>query len=227
MGLWNRAKILYWEAGLGAVLRQVLIVLRIYENFHYYLYKVEMKPLENESRVLPKIDVSNLTYMRLTSKAELGELIANGFTFKGQDIDYYKYILGKGAVGDFLFVGKELATLCWTAMNNEAKDAFDSKPYKVDFENNEVCFGGAWTNPKYRSLGLSSYLSYKVRMYLINKGIKINRFMIEIHNTPSIRSNEKLNVDVDFGPYAKAHFIRILGFGSWKETPLNTVDSPG
>lgn len=227
MGLWNRAKNLYREAGLGAVLRQVLIALRIYENFHYYLYMEEMKPLGDESRYLPKIDANNLTNKISTSKAELEKLIADGFTFKGQDIDYLKYVLGKGAVGSFLFVGKELASLGWMAMNKEAKYAFDPKPYKVDFANNEMCSGGTWTHPKYRSLGLSSYRSYKMRPYYISRGIKINRFMIETHNAPSIRSHEKHNLDGDYGPYAKAHFIRILGFGSWRETPLNTADSSG
>ena len=98
MGILNRINNLYRESGHSAVLKQTLIALHIYENFYYYLYKTETKPFLDESNFLPKIDIKKLTHKRITSKAELDELIADGFTFIGQDIDYIKNTLLKGAI---------------------------------------------------------------------------------------------------------------------------------
>lgn len=227
MGIFNRIGILYREAGVSAVIRQALIALHIYENFQYYLYNEGLKLSGSESSYLPKMKVNNLTYKMLESKADLEGLISAGFIFKGQDVDYLRYVLGKGASGHFLFVGKEVASLCWTAMTGEAKKTFDSKPYKVDFGNREVCTGGNWTNPKFRNLGLSSYLVYMMHSYQMSIGKVTIRYMIEINNTPSIRSHQKLYTPTGHAPYARSHFIRILGFSFWKETPLTIADGSG
>lgn len=56
-------------------------------------------------------------------------------------------------------------------MTEQAKTA----TVKVDFSNNEVCGGGAWTNPKYRRLGFHQYSAFKRRQFAFSKGKTVYR----------------------------------------------------
>lgn len=56
-------------------------------------------------------------------------------------------------------------------MTEQAKTA----TVKVDFSNNEVCGGGAWTNPKYRRLGFYQYSAFKRRQFAFSKGKTVYR----------------------------------------------------
>ena len=68
MGILNRINNLFREAGMGAVLKQALVALHIYENFRYYLYKTESKVLGDESKYLPKLDISTIIHCCQSAK---------------------------------------------------------------------------------------------------------------------------------------------------------------
>ena len=93
---------------------------------------------------------------------------------------------------------------------------------KVDFSAGEIFCQGAWSNPKYRRMGLYKYNIYFNRdPYLLNKGIKA------VKGT-AWDLNDKGNAilkSIGGKPYAKAKVTRFLWWKFWEgETPLHTVD---
>ena len=124
--------------------------------------------------------------------------------------------LDKGAVALCIFVEQELAHISWVAMTEEAKKMVDPLPYKVDFANSEACMGGAWTNPKYRRMGLMEYGVYKRRQFQVERGLGIARGSIAARNVPSAGVAAKVGSNM----YAEAHYLRILWWKCWKEKPL-------
>jgi len=125
--------------------------------------------------------------------------------------------LDKGAVAFCVFIDGELAHIAWLAMSQAAKDSFDSSPYRVDFAAEQACTGGTWTNPKYRGGGLMVYGYFKRFEFLRERGVKTSRNGVEVGNIVSQKAHAR------FGPkvYAKARYLKIFGWKSWKETPIN------
>ena len=101
-------------------------------------------------------------------------------------------------------------------MTAEAKKPLDDLPYSVDFSNHEACTGGTVTIPKYRGKGLMAYGYLKRFQFLKERGIVASRNAVAIDNIASQKAHARFNPQI----YAEVHYLNILWFKSWKETPL-------
>ena len=162
---------------------------------------------------MPKIQ--NFTLHIISTNQEADELAAKGLDFRSYSYQAHRN-LEKGAIAFCIFVGQELAHIGWVALTQEAMDAFELYPYRVNFLDKEACDGGELSIPKYRRKGLQTYIGFKKRQFLCEKGIKITRCSIAKSNIASQRVSNKFKPKV----YAKARYLRILWWKNWKETPL-------
>jgi len=122
-----------------------------------------------------------------------------------------RQLLDKGAIAFCIFVGRELAHIGWITMTKQA--AVTSM--KVDFSNNEVHGGLAWTNPKYRRMGFQQYCAVKRRQFAFSKGKTVYRTEILKSNTASQAAIAKL-----VRKYGEGRHLKIMWWQFWKETPL-------
>ena len=209
----------YQAKGIASLLAGISAHLHIYSCSTYYVYKTRY-PKDNLLFSPPKIN--NLAFEIPTTTAQLEDLLNRGYDF-GSNIRDAKRKLKNGAVGFLIFVNKELAATYWTALNEKAKRTIDPQPYRVDFANHEACDGGAWTNPKYRRLGLNSYLNQKLSQYYNEKGIKSTRGIILVSNVASLTAHEKNHPD-DHTPRAIGRYLVLCGIPFWKEKPATVTD---
>lgn len=207
------AEILRTEGLLPLLQRGFIFLIGYFFHYkRYYLYEHTIKP-RNEADFAPK--TPDFTFKIVTTTEQADELAAAGFKFGSHDLKA-RGGLEKGAVAFCFFIDGELAHLGRVAMNEEAKNCFDSLPYRVDFAAKQACTGGTWTNPKYRGSGLMVYGYFKRFEFLRERGIETSRNGVEAGNIASQKAHGK------FGPkiYAKARYLKIFGWKSWKETPI-------
>jgi GNAT superfamily N-acetyltransferase len=208
------ADILRTEGLWFLVTRSIHYIWRYFFSYsNYYLHEQSIRQRE-EIKYLPKID--SYTFRIVRSNEEADRLAADiGYDFRRLFIRA-RNSLKKGAIAFCVFVDSEVAHIGWAAMNAEAKRTFDSAPYYVGFSDGEACAGGAFTIPKYRSMGLMSYVCYKRFEYLRDRGITLSRNAVSVDNTASQKVLAKFNPII----YAKARYIRILWYKYWKEIPF-------
>jgi len=214
--LLRRAKQIFQAEGLIFLLRRGLESFRVFQYGTWYLYETHTSEAlkgKIEADFMPRIQ--NFTFKSVSTNQEADELAAEGLEFRSQ-VTKAREKLDKGAVAFCAFVEKELAHICWCAMTEEAKRMVDLLPYKVDFENNEACTGGAWTNPKYRRMGLNTYRSFKDNQFLSERGIVTTRYSIATSNIASQGSVVKFSFKI----YAETRYFRVLWWKRWKEKPL-------
>jgi len=214
MALLLRAKEILQTEGLLPLLRRGFIFLAgyLFRYDNYYLYEHTIKE-RNEAGFLPKMQ--GFTLKIVATKQQADEL-AGSFKLDSHLLAAGRK-LDKGAVAFCVFIDGELAHIAWLAMSQAAKDSFDSSPYRVDFAAEQACTGGTWTNPKYRGGGLMVYGYFKRFEFLRERGVKTSRNGVEVGNIVSQKAHAR------FGPkvYAKARYLKIFGWKSWKETPIN------
>lgn len=222
----DRARILFQKAlavlrkrGLLSVIK--LTFLYLLENgFMHKTFYVYENDFSHIPEFVPKTE--NYTLKVISKLDEVDELIAQGFDFSPyrkfyRDVPELKQTLAKGAVLFSVFVDKELAHTTWVALSEQAKQDIDTVPYKVDFQDGEVCSGDSETNPKYRRLGIYAYAHSNVFQFLKQEGWSIDRFTIEKSNTASHHTLAKFNSKV----CAEGSLTRILLWSFWKEKPVN------
>lgn len=221
IALLRRAKYIFQTEGLIPLVRRGLAFLVghffRYENFYLYEYTLEDTLKErNEADFLPRIQ--DFTFKIVATNQQADELAAAGLDFRPNIIKARRG-LEEGAVAFCSFIDGELAHIGWVAMNAEGKKTFDSLPYQVNFSDKQGCTGGTWTNPKYRGKGLMVYGYFKRFQFLKEKGMKSSRNAVAVGNIASQKAHAK------FGPkiYARAHYLKILWWKSWKETPIIKV----
>jgi ribosomal protein S18 acetylase RimI-like enzyme len=200
--------------GLMALVERVTTLVTANETLNYYLYECRLTK-RNEDEFRPKI--TNFTLKRISNLIQLNDLTAQGFDLS-LDSGITRRGLERGAIAFLLFVDQELATREMVAMNAEAKTAIDKYPYKVDFANKEACASAVWTNPKFRRLGLHSYVFYKAYDYLREIGIEIVRSIVWVDNVAAQRAHEKFAPDIK--KYARGSYFKVMGLHFCKETPL-------
>jgi hypothetical protein len=216
--LLKRAKEIFQTEGLLPLLRRGSVFLAGYffRYDNYYLYEHTIKA-RNEADFLPK--TRDFTFKIVTTTRQADELAAAGIDF-GTHHPNERRGLEKGAVAFCFFIDGELAHLGQVAINEEAKNCFDLLPYRVDFAHKQACTGGTWTHPKYRGRGLMVYGYFKRFEFLREQGMKSSRNGLEAGNIASQKAHAK------FGPkvYARARYLKVFGWKSWKETPI--TESP-
>ena len=186
-----------------------------YENYFLVEYPINtMMRGKHEADYMPRIQ--SVTARIVTTLQQVDQLAADGFDFLDYWTDIRRRLLEKGAIACCIFVGQELANMGWVAMTQEAKDELDPVPYHVDFSNREVCLGGSLTMPRYRGHGLSPYNAYKRIQLLKELGIMTARAQHKTTNMSIIKAVAKFDSKI----YAKARYLRILGWRYYKEMPL-------
>jgi hypothetical protein len=215
LGFWlGRAREIYRTEGLMPLLGRGFIFL-LGHLFYYesvYLYQHTIKA-RNEADFLPR--TGDFTLEIVTTRRQADELAAAGLDFGSHHPDGRRG-LEKGAVAFCFFIEGRLAHIGWVAMNEEAKNSFDSFPYRVNFADGQGCTGGTWTHPDYRGRGLMVYGYFKRFEFLRERGFTSSRNAVAVGNIASQKAH------VRFGPevYARARYLKILWWRSWREWPV-------
>jgi RimJ/RimL family protein N-acetyltransferase len=209
-----RAKEILQTEGLLPLLRRgfVFLIGYLYRYESYYLYEHTLEE-KNEADFLPK--VQDFTFKIVATNKQADELAAAGLDLSSHVINA-RQKLNKGAIAFCFFIDGELAHLGLVAMNEEAKNCFDSLPYRVDYAGKQACTGGTWTHPKYQGRGLMVYGYFKRFEFLREQGMKSSRNGVEVGNIASQKAHAR------FGPkvYARARYLKVFGWKSLKETPI-------
>jgi len=182
----------------------------------YYVYETDIQEIlkeRNEADCFPRIE--DFTLRIVSTNQEADELEAEGLEFRSQSINSRK-ALDKEALAFCVFVERELASICWVAMTQEAKNSLGEPPFRVDFSNNEVCHAECWTNPSYRGRGLAPYVDFKATQFADERGKVSERSVGRTSNIPSQRAYTKTGPNVR----AEGRYLKILCWKWWKEKPL-------
>ncbi len=217
IALLRRAKHIFQTEGLIPLVRRGFVFLAgyLFRYGNYYLYEHTLEE-RNEADLLPRIQ--DFTFKIVATNQQADELAAAGLDCRSYSINARRG-LDEGAVAFCFFIDGELAHFGWVAMSQEAKHTFDSLPYQVNFSDKQGCTGGTRTSPKYRGKGLMVYGYFKRFEFLREKGMKSSRNAVAVGNIASQKAHAK------FGPkiYTRAHYLKILWWKSWKETPIIKV----
>ena len=178
----------------------------------YFLYERTLKK-RDESDFLPRL--SNYSVKIISTNQQADELASDGFDFRSRFPNAQKG-LDNGAIAFCIFTNNELANIGWAGITEEGKNTFDYLPYHVDFSSGEACIGGSRTVPKFRGNRLMVYGNFLRFRYLRESGVRIVRNAVDSKNLVAQRAHMKF----DAKPYAKARYLKILGWQSWKETPV-------
>jgi ribosomal protein S18 acetylase RimI-like enzyme len=187
----------------------------IFQSYSCYLYESSLIK-RSEADFLPRI--RNSIFSLITSEQQLDELESAGLELSHIDTEA-RSMLGRGTVAGLLFVGRELVSVEWVALNEQANRIINIYPLKIDFRQKETYASGVWTNPKFRRNGLHTYVYYKVYDFLRENGIRTVRSIVATDNLAAQKAHNR------FAPqekiYARAHYLRILGLHFWNEEPFN------
>jgi RimJ/RimL family protein N-acetyltransferase len=207
--------------GLATLLARALRYLfdGIFQCGTFYIYQMTVKD-RNEAGFLPKIH--DFTFQIVSTNEQAAGLAANGFDFRSYSI-YAARRLDKGAIAYYIRIGHELAHVGWVARSEQAKNSFDPHPYRVEFADGEACTGGVQTFSKYEGLGLMTYGCYRRLEFLRELGINTSLSLVNINNIASRRVLAKFDAEIR----ARARYLKILWWQSWKETPLRRGWSAG
>jgi hypothetical protein len=214
MALLLRAKEILQTEGLMPLLGRGFVFLAgyLFSYKHYCLYEHTLEG-KNEADFLPEIQDYTL---KIVSTRQQADELAGSFKLDSHLIAAGRK-LDKGAVAFCVFIDGELAHIAWLAMSQEAKNTFDPLPCRVNFSGKQGCTGSAWTHPRYRGRGLMVYCYFKRLQFLWERGFRSSRNIVSMTNVISRRGQVRLGPKM----YAKARYLRILWWDSWKETPLS------
>ena len=158
-----------------------------------------------------------LTFRWIESNVQADEVAREFEDFRSYTTNA-RQILDCGGYASCNYVGKELAGFSWMADTATAMKALTNLPLYVDFDRKEMYAGYAYTRPKFRRKGLRYYSLLFKYQNLLKKGLETERSAIRANNYVSIKANSDRQGHV---VYAKAHYLRFLGFKFWKEVPMN------
>ncbi len=209
IALAKKAKDILQTEGIAVLIKQsFFFLIRIeYETLLLYENTLEERI---ETDFMPKI--RNFTFKIISSNKQAEELTNSGIELP-ENFTLATARLKQGAIAFCFVINGELAHIGWVAMTQKAKDSVDPYPYHVDFNNSEACTGGTVTPPKYRGLGFMTYGYYKRFQFLKERGIEVARSAVFTGNIASRKVHEKFRCRI----YAKAQYLRILGWRWWRE----------
>ncbi|MDY6917398.1 MAG: hypothetical protein SVP26_05550 [Chloroflexota bacterium] len=215
--LLERARRIRETEGTPALLRHTLSLasesLFEYRSLWLYAEPVDAHQEYDEAEFLPRVD--NLRFEVVRSNRQADELEAQGFAFRSCARNTPERLDG-GAVALCTFVGKDLASICWVALTQEAMDALPEPPFKVDFDNGEACGADAWTNPRYRRRGLAAHRTLKTHQFYQQNGVTIGR---TAYRKDTVYP-ERLAARFNRTRHGEARYLRVLWWRFWWERPL-------
>lgn len=177
----------------------------LYCDETYFLY---MKALDGNSPVLSINLMDGMELILINSTDQYTKLLDSGFDFKNT---IFRKRLKTSCKAFCLFENKQLAHVTWIALNNDGKKEIDYLPFKVDFDNGEICSGASYTEPKYRGKGLLSYTYAAIFSYLDEIGITKDIFTINVNNLPSNKALSKFNPSI----IGKYRYLKITLWERW------------
>jgi hypothetical protein len=202
-----------------------LLVRAIFWHDVYILHVQNLEDSVKLNEVDFKPNIDNLTLAVISTNKEADELENYGYEFRlcpttwNVNLEVYKKRLDQGTIAFCTFVGQELAAILWVIPNQQTHDRIGTFPQKVNYSNNEVSGRGAWSNPKYREMGLLKYNAFFNRdPFLLRKGITVVRYGGPTWN---IVGHSLVTNGLGAIPYAKAHHTKIFWWKFWKEIPIN------
>jgi hypothetical protein len=219
--LCDRALSIRRESGLRALLKTSFqfIILPVYEQRAYCLFEYQVRnypePVESS---IKSVD-GDITFKTISSNEEAERLEKEGYGFRSHSTDWnyhrktYSRWLGCGAVACCTFVDKEFAAIVWVILSQYTHDHIGTIPIKVSYSNHEIFGRGAWTNPKYRKLGVFSFNLRNRDRILTEKGIKMIRIPVDCANEPGMALMKRIGCQ----KYGQARYRKILGRIYWKE----------
>jgi hypothetical protein len=211
---YQRGKYILQKEGLLSFVMEGIRFLRKSVFVHERYYMCE-SPLSEPMKFVSTPKIQDFVFEIITTGQRLEELMAHGFDF-GIDSIGAEERLDKGAIMFCIFIGKELACVHWAAATQEAMNVLTKISREVDFSNNEVYLGWSHTDPKYRRLGLSTYLiSEKVRLFA-TMGKTTGKWFVEKGNLPS----QKITIKAGGRIYSEGRYLKILWWKSRKEEPI-------
>jgi len=196
----------------------IILVQRFIEFYfvqygNYYLYENKLGEL-NEAEFLPR--TPDITVRTIYKHEEADQLAKT----TGVDIRLCftnaRNCLDSGAIASCILIDGVIAHLGWLALDDEAQKAISNLPQKVRFLNGEAFAGGGLTMPAYRGNGLLGYGSYIRLRLLREKGVIALRYAVSEKNTVVQKALAKFSPRL----YAKARYIKVLWWKSWKEIPV-------
>jgi len=214
----EKAKKVYRNEGLLSFIRRTgsFILKKVVSYDTYYLVKRSIQDLEVEPEKY-KPDIAGLVMMLVSSNSQADELAGEHEDFRLYHINAAQ-MLDAGVMASCIYIGKEIANICWIATTEAAKKTMTDIPYQVDFSNKECCFGNSYTIPQYRRIGLRRYGTRMRYRIIKNMGMETMRHPVNTKNMVGlIASDSKAGQQV----YARAYRVNILGLKYWKEIPLS------
>jgi hypothetical protein len=211
----KRAQQVLRTEGFYVFLKQVFSFAfkNIFQYKTYYLIEYKLHEMD-EDTFKPK--TANVIFKIIPDNKSADEAATPEFDFRLIFADA-RQRLDEGAVAFIAMEDEKLLHIGWVALNTRAKDSLFQPPYKVDFNDEEACTGGGWTNPGYRSKSICTYVYFQRLQYLRDIGKTIARAAVETGNIPSLKMHSKFGGNVR----AKGIYLKILGQQYWKEYPLN------
>jgi hypothetical protein len=198
--------------------RRVLSRLHAFEYMTCYLYEHDVESIIRRragNEYLPRFPDFHLEIISTKEQAAWLALY-------GHDIRSFAFFahrsLGKGGVAFCVFVGKELASICWIALTKEAKDNIAPPPYYVDFSR-EACLGSGMTAREYQGRGLFIYTAYCMYRFLRERGIATARSDVPSGNFPSHKAHAYVGATV----YARVRYLKILWWQFRRESAVSSV----
>lgn len=189
----------------------------LYERNSFYLTENPLdltKIQSNLAKHKPRIKDEELSFKVISSNQEADDLEAEGYKFRINPKTPYRRYFNNGLIAFCTFVGQELGAICWIILSQQTQRKCNSPPIKIDYSNHEALPRGAWSNPKYRGLGIFIYTADNRGLYLAQKGVR------KLRSADNIRNKVAFSLSHAMGDtqYGKAVSLRILGWRSWKET---------
>jgi hypothetical protein len=220
---WAIARQIRHDSGLLALLKDSLrfMVKPFYQHNTYYLSKYDVSKSLSLNTNPPMCKNYELNFKVVSSNKEAEQLEREGFEFRSyrNNIAHYTNsparLLDYGLLAFCTFAGKELAAISWIIPSQQTQDKVKAPPLKVNYSENEAFPRGAWSNPKYRGLGIYRYNNFNRDKYLSEKRINILRAAISVRNETGPGLLQALGTR----KYGEATLTRILFWKFWKEKP--------
>jgi GNAT superfamily N-acetyltransferase len=186
-------------------------LVRSFRYGNYYIYEKTLNEM-NEFKFTPKIQ--NVILKIICIPTEVDDLIAEGFDINSYlPTDELKTRINKRAILFCVFVGKELAHTSWVALDNKAN--MDPVPFEIDWQN-EACLGPSYTNPKYRGLGVYTFVMSKIYKFLKEKGWLKAKFTVNKKYIAPQKAHAKLGTKI----VGEARHLKLLLWEFWRVKPL-------